>query len=96
MENDYTMGTDKLPKTVNKAFDILLHYKNNEDKKKVKTNKDQNKNNNNSGKTGLNLNNQVVERVPILDWHKNATCHCCGKKGHIRLNYGQLPQHKQK
>ena len=51
---------------------------------------------NNQNSEGLNFDNiEIPERVPILDWHKNDTCHHCGRKGHIRPNCPFLHNDKQ-
>ena len=94
LENDFNKGNDNYPHTINRALRMLTNIRT---EKPVKKEQETNNvtfaqhgggrnNNNNNGNTNGNSNNSGFD----TSWHKDATCHHCGEKGHIKPNCPQL------
>ena len=69
--NEYTLKSDKYPKTPIEALKILKNYRNKQGSKK-------------STNTSVSFAQKGKEKDNA--WHKDAICHLCKKKGHIKPN----------
>ena len=81
LENDYTKGDNRYPKMVTKALHLLTNFK--VDKK---NNSKGSQNNVSFAQKQKGNNNNNNNNNRDNSWHKDATCHHCGKKGHIKPN----------
>ena len=83
LENAFTRGNSDYPQNMVQAFKLINEFKHWQPRSTVADvtttafaqKGSRNNNQNNNGSD---------------DWHKNATCHQCGKKGHIRPNCPDL------
>ena len=82
LENDFTKGADWYPKTMTNALYLLTNYKRDHKKKAQHDNPDDSTV---SFAQNGNNNNKFDDKYDDA-WHKTATCHQCGKVGHIRPN----------
>ena len=92
LENECTKGNDQCPKTVDKALHLLSNYKT---KKSTNNNNSNTGNKNNNKKKGSEDDSSQMTFAQTEEWHKNAKCHNCGKKGHIRPNCPDLDKNKK-
>jgi hypothetical protein len=76
----FSMGTNQYPKDIMAAVDILTNHRFN---KKEPENKNQRNRHQNDNDTALMITTQSSFNQEAL---KKATCYCCGKKGHSRIN----------
>ena len=88
LENDYAKGNNNYPTTIGKALRLLTNYRSDKVKNSNKKNdqtvsfaQKESNNNRNNGKYDDS-------------WHKDATCHNCGKKGHIKPNCPDLDKNE--
>ena len=73
LENDYTKGTDSYPQDMVKAYQLLNEYKNWTPRTYTPE------------ASGIAFSQKTTEtKSRKEEWKKKATCHMCGKKGHIR------------
>ena len=72
LENDFTKGSDTYPQDMVKAYQLLNKYKNWVPKNHMPES------------TGVAFSQTVSVDKKKDDWKQKATCHHCGKKGHIR------------
>ena len=92
LENDFNKGNNNYPTTTNKALRMLVNYKGDRPNNRNNNNSDgnnvsfaQNSRGGNNGGNNRGNNNNNSNRFDN-SWHKDATCHNCGKKGHIKPN----------
>ena len=72
LENDFTKGSDTYPQDMVKAYKSLNQYKNWTPKHQIPES------------TGVAFSQTVSVDKKKDYWKQKATCHHCGKKGHIR------------
>jgi len=80
LENDLNRGTDGYPTTLVKAYHMLNEYKNWSPKSFAAVD---------AGGVAFVQKSQTAKKQkdkPDTSWHKTATCHKCGKIGHISPN----------
>jgi len=80
LENDFTCGNDGYPQTLVKAYHMINEYKN-WSPRSFETTDSNGVAFVEAAKTG-----GKKKAKPDTSWHKTATCHKCGKKGHIAPN----------
>ena len=85
LENDYTMGSNRYPTTMTKALHLLTNYK---PSRPVTQQSSNNVSFAQKGKKGNNNNKNNGDKDD--SWHKDAICHHCKKKGHIKPNCPDL------
>ena len=76
LENGYTRGQDGYPKDMVTAFKMINEYKNWQPTKAAEVTGTAFATSGKKSKSGGGSSN--------TDWHKDAICHGCGEKGHIR------------
>ena len=94
LENDFNKGVNNYPTTVNRALRMLVNYKGERQNNRNNNNNDSNgvnfhQNSRSNSRNSNNNNNNNNNRFDT-SWHKDATCHNCNKKGHIKPNCPDL------
>jgi Reverse transcriptase (RNA-dependent DNA polymerase) len=84
LENDFTKADNNYPSTMTKALHMLTNYK---------IEKKQYNNRTSGGATFAQAGRGGGKRYDD-SWHKDAECHHCGKKGHIKPNCPDLKDSK--
>ena len=75
LKNNYTRGVNGYPKDMVTAFKMINEFKNWQPTKPADV----------TG-TAFASRRKNPNQNSSTDWHKDATCHHCKKKGHIRTN----------
>ena len=84
LENDFTKGSDTYPQDMVKAYQLLNEYKNWTPKHQIPES------------TGVAFSQTISVNKNKNDWNQKATCHHCGKKGHIRPDCPEIEQDSEK
>ena len=84
LENDFTKGSNTYPQEMVKVYKLLNEYQNWTPKHQMPES------------TGVAFSQTVSVDKKKDDWKQKATCHHCGKKGHIRPDCPDIEQDSEK